>query len=664
MRQKYAAGAAVADDRDVFDGVVFGTELVRLSSWAYRAFRRQFNQTGGLVTAARGVRDVTLRAAERARGLRAYDHRKNHQVDSIEFVGVWDTVDAYGLPVDELTQGVDRWVWPLSMPDLTLSDKVQRACHVLALDDERNTFHPVLWDESREPQTEPHIAAERISQVWFAGMHSNVGGGYPDDALAYVSLKWMTEQAAARQLQFVPALLHHHTAKADPFGRVYDSRNGLKAYYRYNPRRIEWLTNRQAHEYGMASPVVGIARPKIHESVFTRMAAAPEAYAPIVLPEHYAVVMDDGRILEGDDNPYEPAAAAARRARAQEACWDLVWQRRAVYFAAVAASLFLLGQPLRAPVENVNTIEMGLVARGLEAMRSFVPGFASRWITYYQAHPWQLVIVAGIILVLRSRGRQLKGRICGTMRAVWLKVIPPAAEEWKRLRRGRSWLTAVRLITGYQVAFAVLRRKILPNVFGILILVGLIGAANRAPFEALNVLGFWCDGSGGRTLAVNAPSAPVPFASAAFCAPTGIRLEAGARYRLDLTGIGDPGWRDHETPVSSPGGFTTLSSDLSLRQRALFAASVPFRRVWSENWFVPIARVGDGGLEHYPLDLTSKVITAKTSNELFLFVNDSIAPLGLTSPWVGWKSAYANNHGVVYLTVTKLADPVLSSASR
>ena len=52
-------------------------------------------------------------------------------------------------------------------------------------------------------------------------MHSNVGGGYPDDALSYVSLKWMTDQARDRkrdlQLLFVPELLDHHTKKADPF---------------------------------------------------------------------------------------------------------------------------------------------------------------------------------------------------------------------------------------------------------------------------------------------------------------------------------------------------------------------------------------------------------------------------------------------------------------
>ena len=109
----------------------------------------------------------------------------NRPVNSIRFLGLWDTVAAYGLPVDEMTRGVSRWIWPLELPDRVLDPRVQRACHALALDDERTTFHPVLWDESTQvpPNTDQPrpLLSERISQVWFSGMHSNVGGGYPDD---------------------------------------------------------------------------------------------------------------------------------------------------------------------------------------------------------------------------------------------------------------------------------------------------------------------------------------------------------------------------------------------------------------------------------------------------------------------------------------------------
>src|SRR3954469_6998815 len=97
----------------------------------------------------------------------------NKAVSKIRFLGLWDTVAAYGLPVDEMTRGVNKWIWPLELPNRVLSPRVQRACHALALDDERTTFHPVLWDES--PQVPPNtdqprpLSNERISQVWFSG---------------------------------------------------------------------------------------------------------------------------------------------------------------------------------------------------------------------------------------------------------------------------------------------------------------------------------------------------------------------------------------------------------------------------------------------------------------------------------------------------------------
>ena len=108
---------------------------------------------------------------------------------------MWDTVAAYGTPISELTRGIDLWIWPLWFADYKLNDKVQAARQALALDDQRDTFHPLIWNETDE-------GTGRIQQVWFAGMHSDVGGGYPDDALAYVSLEWMMKEAADAGLRF------------------------------------------------------------------------------------------------------------------------------------------------------------------------------------------------------------------------------------------------------------------------------------------------------------------------------------------------------------------------------------------------------------------------------------------------------------------------------
>ena len=90
----------------------------------------------------------------------------------IHFVGVWDTVAAYGLPIDELTIAVDKWVWPMKFEDTSLLERVRHARHALALDDERRTFYPIPWDEREEKKQRGTVDPDRLTQVWFPGMHA------------------------------------------------------------------------------------------------------------------------------------------------------------------------------------------------------------------------------------------------------------------------------------------------------------------------------------------------------------------------------------------------------------------------------------------------------------------------------------------------------------
>jgi uncharacterized protein (DUF2235 family) len=92
---------------------------------------------------------------------------------------------------------------PLELPNHILSDRVDRARHALAIDEERTAFAPELWEEPDPPL--PSNKQETLSQVWFSGVHANVGGGYPDDSLANVSLSWMMAEAADYGLRFKAA---------------------------------------------------------------------------------------------------------------------------------------------------------------------------------------------------------------------------------------------------------------------------------------------------------------------------------------------------------------------------------------------------------------------------------------------------------------------------
>ena len=114
-----------------------------------------------------------------------YRARYASHVATPYFVGVWDTVRALGLP------GISRFIpWRHAFHDATLHPDVQHARHALSLDEDRATFLPELWEELEADRT-----SGRIKQVWFPGVHSDVGGGYPENELSDLTLAWMIAQA-------------------------------------------------------------------------------------------------------------------------------------------------------------------------------------------------------------------------------------------------------------------------------------------------------------------------------------------------------------------------------------------------------------------------------------------------------------------------------------
>ncbi len=276
-------------------------DLARRTRDAFRAYR--------LEKYSRGAGMWLARRSGLAKPSAGYDKTQNHghpeagpeQQARVAFLGLWDTVDAYGLPIDELTWVVDRWIWPLTMRDAVLCHRVERACHALSLDDERQTFHPRLWTEKASPDATPEDKAAdpaRITQVWFPGVHADLGGGYPDDGLAHNSLLWMTRHAKARGLRFQLPVLERHLALADENGLMHDSRRGLAGYYRYKPRDVPTLTRQTDGEFG--SPYVWVDAPKVHASVLRRMAVDTAGYAPVSLCAPFDVV----RV--GDIEPRNP----------------------------------------------------------------------------------------------------------------------------------------------------------------------------------------------------------------------------------------------------------------------------------------------------------------------------------------------------------------------
>jgi uncharacterized protein (DUF2235 family) len=106
------------------------------------------------------------------------------------FIGVWDTVRALGIPGSS-----DLVFWRHAFHDATLNPHVPYARQALSIDENRQIFAPEIWDESEE--TAEAKARGRIKQVWFPGVHSDVGGGYRETGLSDLALEWMVQEATA-----------------------------------------------------------------------------------------------------------------------------------------------------------------------------------------------------------------------------------------------------------------------------------------------------------------------------------------------------------------------------------------------------------------------------------------------------------------------------------
>ena len=207
-----------------------------------------------------------------------FKRRYSYPVDvRIRFVGVWDTVDAVGLPF-HLGNLLNATIHRFKFPDLMLSPIVDRACHALAIDDERQAFHPLMWKETKDD-------GPRISQVWFAGAHSNVGGGYPKQGMSFVALDWMLEEAAQAGKPFGQHGLRLNKSDREWFrehasvdDKLYDPHAGLGAFYSRRIRDIKKICD--AH---------GV-RARIHVSVLERIAHGTDDYSPGNLPPDADVV--------------------------------------------------------------------------------------------------------------------------------------------------------------------------------------------------------------------------------------------------------------------------------------------------------------------------------------------------------------------------------------
>lgn len=224
-----------------------------------------------------------------------YDLLKNEKLETrkiaIKFMGAWDTVGALGVPIP-LLKWVSRWRVGFFNPEL--GDHIQFAYHALAIDERRRPFAPNLWT-SLEKKTEGHIGTQDICQVWFPGVHSNIGGGYPDAGLSDEAFHWMIKRAEDCGLAFDSRYLHK-VLDPNPLGNLEESFSwvykalcflGVWPYTRPigpNPKlhpiqkwpHDSWIW-RPLSWFGIQPYKPGINE-MIHESALKRFTADPSSY--------------------------------------------------------------------------------------------------------------------------------------------------------------------------------------------------------------------------------------------------------------------------------------------------------------------------------------------------------------------------------------------------
>jgi hypothetical protein len=579
---------------------VSSDEMGRNAKAAWRSYReksfpaRWWQPQIGLV---RLLRDAVLGGWRMLRGQSCYNavaaqtRAQGRDEVRIHYVGLFDTVEAFGVPFDELGTAIGATLWPISFRNQVLSRKVDQARHALALDDDRRTFHPVRFERS-------DTGCRDIQELWFAGAHSDVGGGYPDGELSLVPLAWIAEGAEQAGVRFDAGVIPRLEEQGSAFGPRHDPRRGGAMFYRYAPRRIE------------GGPQWG-GPPVVHGAVARRMRDGNDGYAPLTLPVTAHV--------QGKDGTPAPLAVGRAGLVADPGMLafakDAIWWRGALYFVQLALVLVLALLPVTIPwlsdqlawlAQSAGRVGQmsGEVDRGLSAnlesvqrvLGGLVPDYAASWVQAILDHPLLTAFVALLLWLVRRRDQVLRDAARDCARAAWFPAPAMAASAAgsRSLRMARR----LRESPAARRVFGPVPKYVLPGLLILAALGGLLVAGSRTmvTYFAASSGAPFCPPPGAEPapapLADGAKATRDGFDAAALCWRSGVVVEKGASYTI---------WIDATKPffdstvISGVGGFRVNSL------WSVHTLGLPIRRWWNAEWFQPIAGIAGKGGSEWPL---------------------------------------------------------------
>ena len=206
----------------------------------------------------------------------------------IHFIGVWDTVGSVGF-----INKFNTFPYTFKNPSVTY------VRHAVAIDERRSCFRQNLMLQA--------YANQDIKNVWFAGVHSDVGGGYPPNeaGLAKIAFEWMMKQARLCDLKIDETALEFelrgHGAAPDACARQHDSlRCGWKLVEWIPVRRYNWATGEHEWRLPLSQPrdvEWFAAKPEVfmHQSVIARLKGLND-YRPPNIPHTEAELKAKFRI--------------------------------------------------------------------------------------------------------------------------------------------------------------------------------------------------------------------------------------------------------------------------------------------------------------------------------------------------------------------------------
>lgn len=507
----------------------------------------------------------------------------------IAFMGLFDTVEAFGLPVDEL-RGLFGWLFfPMRFANNKCSRAVEVARHALAVDEERLTFAEVGFDLEGLP------ADQSIEEMWFAGVHSDVGGGYPDDHVSIAPLCWIAREAAAAGLVFRDEAIERLAAQRFDRAPIHDSGGGAAAGYRYEPRRI-----------GPQAKLAGLVAQKISDGV--------DGYAPIALDA--SVGFADGR---------KPPRGMSARCRA--AIDGLVFWRRLSNRLLVVALLALAATPALAPA-----------AAGGEAVSIPYLGWLTPWLTALRDLDWMSAALVGLAAATWFANTWLRDVIRDYAVAGWADQEPPRIP-------GEALLAAAARLLPRRAPDLLFLAAV--AALAVLVVVKLWGVA------APSLLADARCGAGGGTELAAGESRTVAFAPDAACEPLGARLVEGGSY--DLSVLPSAAFCDARIPAGTAGvasaGALRYAEWLRRADGPWLAPVVRIAGAGGTRTVVPEAPAGTIGAGDWTCPKASvpgpafrASFDAPISGDAFLYAND-VAVLPVLF--------YRNNSGAAEVTITR-----------